>query len=94
MNDFVFNYILNEIKDKTFSNTRQFRLYLLKKYKIDDTYRQDITRLWIAINKYQIKKYGRSINPSLYIDLSKETLYRKAQIRKAVMYERTHGKSR
>lgn len=92
MDDFIFNFIFEELKDRTFCNSKQFRVVLEKKYGIKD--RELGTKLWVAISNYQIKKYGQSINPNLYIDLSKETLYRKAQIRKAVMYERIHGKSR
>ena len=61
MNDFVFNYIFEETKDKGFINARHFRSYIQKKYGIKE---QNIgTKLYTAINKYQINKYGRLINP-------------------------------
>ena len=61
MNDFIFNFIFEETKDKGFINATHFRSYILKKYGIKE--RETGTQLYTAINKYQIKKYGRSINP-------------------------------
>lgn len=92
MNDFVFNYIFEQVKDRGFSNALQFRVYLFKKYGIDDRYRQDITRLYVDINRYQVKKYGRSVNPNQYIDLSKETLRRKGKSRYSVKQHRLRKK--
>lgn len=70
MNDFVFNYIYEISKDKAFINATQFRHYLWCRYGIIN--KEFGTRLYTAINKYQIKKYGRSINPQ-YVFYAKET---------------------
>ena len=90
MDDFIFNFIFEELKDKTFCNSKQFRVVIEKKYGIKD--RALGTKLWVAISNYQIKKYGQSINPNLYIDLTKETLRKKAHIRKCVKREKLHGR--
>lgn len=92
MDNFIFNFIFEELKDRTFCNSIQFRMLLEKKYGIKD--RALGTKLWIAISNYQIKKYGQSINPNLYIDLSKETLRKKAHIRRSVKREKLYGRNR
>lgn len=92
MNEIIFKYIFTKEKDKGWQNSTQFKGYLYKTYNIKDN--QEGTRLYIAINKYQVKKYGGSVNPDLYIDLSKETLKKKALIRKAVRQERRKGRNR
>ena len=84
MNDFIFNFIFNELKDRTFSSSTQFRIVLEKKYGIKDI--ETGTRLWIAISNYQIKKYGQSINPQNWVDLSKETLRKKGRQRRAEIH--------
>lgn len=84
MNDFIFNFIFNELKDRTFSSSTQFRIVLEKKYGIKDI--EPGTRLWTAISNYQIKKYGQSINPQNWVDLSKETLRKKGRQRRAELH--------
>jgi hypothetical protein len=84
MNDFIFNFIFSELKDRTFSSSTQFRIVLEKKYGIKD--RETGTRLWTAISNYQIKKYGQSINPQNWVDLSKETLRKKGRQRRAEIH--------
>lgn len=86
MDEFMFNFIFSELKDRTFSSAGQFRILLEKKYGIKD--RQLGTRLWVAISNYQIKKYGQSINPNLWVDLSKEELRRKGNLRRTIKYKR------
>lgn len=61
MNDFIFNFIFAAEKNKPWSNSNVFRKYVIRKYGIVDVF--DTTRLYIAINKYQVKKFGRSIQP-------------------------------
>ena len=89
MDDFIFNFIFEELKDRTFCNSKQFRVVIEKKYGIKD--RALGTKLWVAISNYQIKKYGQSINPNLYIDLTKETLRKKAHIRRTVKRRKLYG---
>lgn len=89
MNDFMFNYIFNNEKDKAFFNAKVFRIYLERTYGIKDI--KMGTDLYIAINRYQVKKYGCSVNPNDFIDLSKETLRRKAKIRMQSKRKRTRG---
>lgn len=84
MDEFMFNFIFSELKDRTFSSAIQFRALLKKKYGIEDTALG--TKLWVAISNYQIKKYGQSINPELWIDFSKEELRRKGKIRRASIH--------
>ena len=61
MNDFVFNVIFEREKEKAWVNSYVFRVYLKRKYGILD---RDIgSQLYIAINKYQVNKYGSSIQP-------------------------------
>ena len=86
MNDFIFNFIFNELKDRTFSSSTQFRIVLEKKYGIKDI--ETGTRLWTTISNYQIKKYGQSINPQNWVDLSKETLRRKGRQRRAELHRK------
>ena len=92
MNDFVFKFIFESEKDKAFPNSRVFRMYIQKKYGIVDIF--DGTKLYIAINKYQLKKYGRSVNPNDYIDLTKETLQHKRDIRRSVKYKKIARRKR
>lgn len=92
MNEIVFKYIYEKEKNKGWQNSRQFRGYIYKTYNIKDS--KIGTDLYIAINRYQIKKYGCSVSPDLYIDLSKETLRRKALIRRAIRQERKKGRNR
>lgn len=63
MNDFVFRFIFENEKDKGWSNSRWFRTYIKKKYRI--TNQEDGTKLYVAINKYQIEKYGITIDPTV-----------------------------
>ena len=84
MNDFIFNFIFSELKDRTFSSSTQFRIVLEKKYGVKDI--ETGTRLWTAISNYQIKKYGQSINPQNWVDLSKETLRKKGRQRRAEIH--------
>ena len=86
MDDFIFNFIFEELKDRTFCNSIQFRMLLEKKYGIKD--KALGTRLWTAISNYQIKKYGQSINPQNWVDLSKETLRKKGKLRRDAKYQR------
>lgn len=74
MNDFTFNYIFEMSKDKFFTNATQFRYYLWNRYGIKE--KEFGTKLYTAINKYQVKKYGRSINPQ-YVFYTKESEKRK-----------------
>lgn len=64
MDDFVFKYIFETEKDKPWSNSNWFRLYIRKKYNI--TNQEDGTKLYTAINRYQVKKYGGSIEPRFF----------------------------
>lgn len=59
MNDFIFNYIFNKEKDKSWLNANVFRGYVRRKYKIKDF--AFGTRIYTAINRYQVKRYGRSL---------------------------------
>ena len=77
MNDFVFKFIFENTKDKAFNNSMQFRKYLWETYGIKE--KELGTELYIAINKYQVKKYGRSINP-IFEYHTKETERIKTQI--------------
>lgn len=77
MNDFVFKFIFENSKDKAFINSTDFRRYLWKRYGIRE--KEIGTELYIAINKYQVKKYGRSINPA-YVWKTKEEERIKTQI--------------
>ena len=61
MNDFVFKFIFEKEKNKAWTNSSWFRFYLKNNYGI--TNQDDGTRLYIAINKYQVKKFGRTIDP-------------------------------
>lgn len=92
MNEILFKYIFEKEKNKGWQNSKQFRGYIYKTYNLKNY--QEGTELYIAINRYQVKKYGCSVNPDLYIDLSKETLRRKALIRKAIRQERKKGRNR
>ena len=74
MNDFTFKYLFEISKDKAFVNSTQFRHHRANRYGINE--REFGTRLYTAINNYQVKKYGRSINPQ-YVYYSKETEERK-----------------
>ena len=55
--DFRYNYIFNEIKDIDISNIELLRYYLLKKYNYE------LPRKMVSdISKYQVSKYGQSLN--------------------------------
>ena len=84
MNDFVFNYIFQNEKDKAWSNARLFRFYIRKKYNIVDV--EFVSKLYAFINKYQVKKYGGSINP--HSIRTKEDYLLRAQLVRQSRYER------
>lgn len=86
MDDFLYNFIFSELKDRNFSNSQQFRMMLKKKYGINN--RALGTKLYTAISNYQIKKYGQSVNPNIWVDLSKETLRYKGTLRRTEKYRK------
>lgn len=62
MTDFAFNLIFQIEKDREIYNSKVFRHYIRKKYGVKD--QEEGTNLYIAIIKYQVKKYGKSIQPN------------------------------
>ena len=82
MSDFAFDFIFEISKDKCFTNSREFRGYLWNKYGIRD--KSFGTKLYIAINNYQVKKYGKSLNPRGYnysVEEYKEIAQRRRSIK-------------
>ena len=53
MNRFIFDIIFNIEKDKPLLSAKQFKARIYKKYKLEIN-----NDLFVAINNYQIKKYG------------------------------------
>ena len=57
MLDFKLNLYYEILKDKSFTNSEEFRRYFQRHYGNF----QYINELIVKINKYQIKKYGQSM---------------------------------
>lgn len=89
MDEFIFNYIFETSKDKEFINAIQFRHYLSSKYGINN--KRLGTDLYIAINRYQVKKYGKSLNP-MFVFYSKETEARIRANRNSIKQARKNRK--
>ena len=85
MNDFIFKFVFESEKDKPWSNSNVFRNYIKKKYNINN--QSDGTKLYIAINKYQVKKYGGSMQP--HNILCREDYLRRAEVIRKEKYRRT-----
>ena len=80
MNDFIFNFIFENEKETFWTNANIFRSRIRRKYGIVSP--KDETRLYIAINQYQVKKYGHSVQPQ-NIRTKEDYLQRARTVRQA-----------
>ena len=84
MNEFLFNYLFAKYKDTTIQNANHLKKKVYNDYKI--LINND---LYIAINKYQVNKYGcalrvdsRTYNNRFYENSNKRLKYTKNKTRK------------
>ena len=62
MDNFMFNYIFYTEKDQPLLSAKQFKAKIYKKYRLEIN-----NELFVAINNYQIKKYGSPLeNPKRF----------------------------
>lgn len=82
MNRFIFDFIFNTEKDKPLLSAKQFKAKIYKQYKLEID-----NELYVAINNYQIKKYGSPLENPRRCGISyQELLYRLVLIRERKRY--------
>jgi len=84
MNEFLFNYLFAKYKDTTIQNAKDLKKKVYNDYKIIIN-----SDLYIAINKYQVSKYGcalrvdsRLYNNRFYENSNKRLKYTQDKTRK------------